>query len=84
MKYAVFLFGLGLCGVAAAQAPVAPEARIGPRNDPDEVVCINEAEIGSRLSRRRVCRTRAEWEEHRSQSRIVTERVQLQKQTGNQ
>lgn len=85
MKYAVLLFGLGLCGAAAAtQAPITSESRMGPRNDPDEIMCINEAVIGSRLSRRRVCRTRAEWEEHRAQSRIVTERVQLQKQTGNQ
>lgn len=71
---------------AFAQAPVGtPETqRSGPRGDPNEIVCVNQAEIGSRLSRRRVCRTRAQWDELAVQTRRVIERVQFEKQTGNQ
>lgn len=68
-----------------AQAPAAPATeRSGPRGDPNEIVCINQAEIGSRLARRRVCRTRAQWDELAEQTRRVIERVQFEKQTGNQ
>ena len=77
---------MGGVAAAAAQAPTLPAetTRRGPSADPNEVVCINEAEIGSRLTRRRVCRTRAQWEETHMHTRTVLERVQLQKQTGNQ
>ncbi|HWT12046.1 MAG TPA: hypothetical protein VN231_04775 [Allosphingosinicella sp.] len=65
---------------AAAQAEGNAPAR-GPDNDPNEVVCVREAEIGSRLNRRRVCRTRAEWTEHRAQYKQSVERAQQQMQT---
>jgi hypothetical protein len=58
--------------VALAQA--ADET--GPNNDPNQVVCVKEKQIGSRLSTSRVCRTRSEWEQVRIQSRQVVERVQ--------
>ncbi len=80
-----FLMGAAVVAAtaAAAQAPNAP-TRSGPDNDPEEIVCVNEQVIGSRLARRRVCRTRAEWEQLRDQTRTVVERVQFQKQTTGQ
>ena len=53
----------------------------GPDNDPSRIVCVTETVTGSRLGTRRVCRTRAEWAEHRAQSRSVIERVQYYKPT---
>ncbi|HWT13710.1 MAG TPA: hypothetical protein VN231_13230 [Allosphingosinicella sp.] len=67
---------------AVAQAPSGTSR--GPDNDPNEVVCINERVIGSRLARNRVCRTRAQWVEHRAETRKVVERVQFNKQTSEQ
>jgi hypothetical protein len=45
------------------------------------VVCVAEKQIGSRLNQRRVCRTRAEWDEHRSEHKQEVERAQQQMQT---
>ena len=87
MRKLAILSVLLVSGAAAmAQGPsVAPAAeRVGPNNDPNQVVCINQAEIGSRVSRRRVCRTRAQWDELNSQTRQVVERAQLGKQTTGQ
>jgi hypothetical protein len=75
---------LGATSVAliatAAMAQTSGDVR-GPSNDPGQIVCIKEKEIGSRVATRRVCRTRAEWEQHRSQTRQVLERVQNNKAT---
>ena len=71
---------------ALAQAPAeVPDAsRIGPNQDPNEIICVNQSEIGSRLNRRRVCRTRAEWAAHQTQYRQNLERAQNQTQTSCQ
>lgn len=67
------------------EAPDAPStAKTGPNQDPDEVVCVRENQIGSRLNQRRVCRTRAEWAEHRAQYRQNIERAQNNTQTQGQ
>lgn len=71
---------------APDQVPAAPAqddaagAR-GPNNDPNQIVCKVEQEIGSRVSRRRVCRTRAEWLAAQREVRDRTERAQQQTQT---
>ena len=83
MKKSGFLLGLAVSGTAAiSQSPTEDQAtKRGPNNDPNQIVCINEAEIGSRLTRRRVCRTRAEWVEHQRQLRQNVETAQQQKQS---
>ena len=61
-----------------------PPAETGARpldNDPNQVVCVREDRIGSRVAARRVCRTRAEWEEHRRQASQSVERAQQQGQS---
>jgi hypothetical protein len=69
-------------GAILATAALAQTSRssagtkVGPSGDPNHVICINERETGSRLSSRRVCRTRAEWEEHRAQLRAELEMIQ--------
>jgi hypothetical protein len=66
---------------SAAPDPPAPVTTGGPSNDPNEVVCVNETEIGSRVGRHRVCRTRAEWDEARRQARNSVERAQNERPT---
>ena len=74
-----------LVAASAGIAQTSPEApatqRTGVINDPDEIVCVRENVIGSRLTSRRVCRTRAEWATAREQVKQVVERVQQQMQT---
>ena len=77
---------LGIIAVtvtAAAQAPAEqPQTtQSGLNNDPNETVCVNERQIGSRVASRRVCRTRAEWTALREQQRQVVDRVQMNKAT---
>ena len=72
----IFIQGLALAAAAPAESGVRP-----PGNDPNEMICVRESQIGSRVSSRRVCRTRQEWFEVRQQARISTERAQGQLQT---
>ena len=82
----VFAIALAAGSLAAAQAPSAPASEPQPPEpqpqatrsvaDPDQIVCRNVEEIGSRLSRRRICRTRAEWADLQLQERQVVDRVQ--------
>lgn len=62
--------------VAAIAGEDDSKARKVP--DPNEVVCVSEPELGSRLVRRRQCMTRAQWAERRANDRQVVERAQVQ------
>jgi hypothetical protein len=46
----------------ATEAAAEPEVQAASAEDPNETVCRREAETGSRLAARRICRTRAQWE----------------------
>jgi hypothetical protein len=84
MKKAAFLSALLVSGVAAlAQAPAEAPAttKTGPNQDPNQIVCQTQTEIGSRLNRRRVCRTRAEWAAHQRMYRDNIEKAQQQSMT---
>ena len=65
---------------AVAQAPTGTTKR-GVDNDPNRMVCVTERVVGSRLATRRVCRTRAEWDEHRAETRREVEESQYFKPT---
>lgn len=71
----VRLWVLAVAGILPAAALAAPEASTGPL-DPNEKICENVAQIGSRLSRKRICATRAEWAERRLQDRKDAEYIQ--------
>ena len=45
-------------------------------NDPNEKVCENITVVGSRLARKRVCGTRAEWADRKLQDRQAVEKAQ--------
>jgi hypothetical protein len=82
-------FGIVAClalsaAVAAyAQAPGdTPETqKVETSGDPKQVVCLSQADIGTRLARRRVCRTREEWDQIRVEERRTVEKVQNFKAT---
>ena len=57
---------LAACGCGTLAAPLlAEQAQSKPAKDPNEKICENQSVVGSRLATRRVCATRAEWEEKR-------------------
>lgn len=59
---------------AAAQAP-APSSSTITLN---EKVCENQTTIGSRLAKKRVCATRAEWQERKRLDREAVDQAQRQ------
>lgn len=82
MNRIMVLAGTAIAAIAVAataQTPAAPAEGKDPGQD--KVVCKSITEIGSRLNRRRVCRTRAQWQEVEAQTRQVVERVQALKTT---
>ncbi|HEX8640236.1 MAG TPA: hypothetical protein VF704_03665 [Allosphingosinicella sp.] len=82
------LTGAGLVATAAVAVAQTSDGsgkgattRHGPSGAPTEVVCVRQQQIGSRLATRRVCRTRAEWEQHQAEFKQEVERAQQQMQT---
>ena len=90
MKMMAILGTVLLSSVAAiAQTPADPASgpattKRGVSGDPNEVICVQEKATGSRLGARRVCRTRAEWAEHRAEHKQEIERAQQQLQTSGE
>jgi hypothetical protein len=71
----IVLTAAALSAAAVAQTtPTPPAANKG--SDGSRVVCITDNAIGSRVNRRRVCRTEAEWALFRSQQRDVIDHQQ--------
>lgn len=69
----VYLVALMVAGAAPDGTVVAPAASTTNSN---EKICENIPEIGSRLAKKRVCATRAEWEEKRRLDREAVEQAQ--------
>jgi hypothetical protein len=72
MKKAVF--------VGLALIPAIALATTGDKQDKkrDGLICRESVETGSRLSTKRVCMSREEWEASRREARQVIERAQTQ------
>ena len=69
-----------LPALSQALAQPAAAAQASPTDkDPKEVVCETQGVLGSRLAKRRVCMTRAEWAELRREDRQALEKVQVQR-----
>jgi len=59
----IALLLMGSPAPAVPAATPAPAANARPAPDLDEVICrAAEPVLGSRVARRRICRTRAEWQ----------------------
>lgn len=62
---------------AIAESPPAaspPASQRGP--DPNQVICERQEVVGSRLQKRKVCMTRAQWADLRLQTRQDLEHAQ--------
>lgn len=68
----------GLAQVTSA-APQQQQQQPVVRGDPNEMVCEKQRELGSRLSAKRICKTRAQWASDRLENRQEVERVQTQR-----
>lgn len=71
----------GMTGTAFAQA-AAPAARAPAQAtapDPNEVICEKQEVLGSRLAKRKVCHTRAEWADLKLQDRQDLDRAQTRR-----
>jgi hypothetical protein len=72
----VSLSMLAVAIVIPAAALAASDTQSKAQPDLNEKVCENVTQIGSRLSKKRVCATRAEWAERRLQDRKDAEYIQ--------
>jgi hypothetical protein len=73
----VRLFLLAIAAMIPAAVAAAPdETRPKANSAQDEKICENVVQIGSRLSKKRICATRAEWAERRLQDRKDAEYIQ--------
>lgn len=73
----LFMFAAAGLTVAAIAAEPTPTPKKG--KDPNEKICETQGVLGSRLATRRVCATRAEWEERRQRERDIIDRTQTQR-----
>ncbi len=64
-----------LVATAYAQPPSSSQR---PPPDPNERVCQDIIQTGSRLAKKRFCGTRQEWEDKRRLDREATEKAQTQ------
>ena len=76
MKKAVFFGALFLSAAAVAQTSAARQSGTGANYDPEQIICRSIDNTGSRLSRSRLCMTRAQWDEHRRTTRQILEQTQ--------
>jgi hypothetical protein len=73
MAVAVLTFGaLAHPGTAAVYGDSAKS----PQYDPNERICENVTMLGSRIAKKRICASRAQWEEMKRQDRAVVEDAQ--------
>lgn len=73
------LFVLAAAGWATAGIAAEPTSTPKKGKDPNEKICENQEVLGSRLAVRRVCATRAEWQERRQRERDIVDRTQSQR-----
>lgn len=69
---------LAIAATIPAAAPAASQASDQTAADPNEKICESIPTIGSRLAKRRVCATRAEWEEQKRLDRQAVDQIQKQ------
>ena len=74
-RIALISAAVAALGTSAAFATADPARKT--QRDPNEVVCEKQRELGSRVSVKRVCMTRAEWAERRRLDRMEIEKAQV-------
>lgn len=73
-----------LLSTSAGAAPDPGSAKQAPikAGDPNERVCEDIVMTGSRIASKRVCMTRAQWAEHRTDDRDAIEKAQRSPNVG--
>lgn len=66
---------LAAAPVANAQSPNPSQQK--PAADPNERICEDVTQTGSRLATKRFCATRAEWEDKKRQDKEAVEKAQM-------
>jgi len=69
----VYVVALAMAGTPPAQAVASPA---DSATNPNEKICESIVPLGSRLAKKRVCATRAEWDERRRLDREVVDQAQ--------
>ena len=62
--------------VSIAEPAQVPSSKAGPPADPNQKVCEDITQIGSRLATKRICATRSEWEQKRRDDRDTVDEIQ--------
>jgi len=75
LQMAFNLLAVSACAVLAAPLS-AEQSSSKPAKDPNARICEDLSMVGSRLAVRRVCATRAEWEEKRRLDRDAIDQAQ--------
>jgi len=68
---------VGLLSLSGNSTPKQSPSQQKPAADPNERVCEDIVQTGSRLATRRFCATRSEWEEKKRQDRDAVDKAQL-------
>jgi len=76
---AVLLLGAAAPSFAQTQPAAAPTTTEKQADDLNKLVCEKQESTGSRLAKKRICLTKAQWAERRLQDRQELERVQMQR-----
>jgi hypothetical protein len=67
---------LAAASAAAAQPDQASSLSTRPKADPNQKICEDVTQVGSRLATKRICATRAQWAEMRKQDRDTVDDAQ--------
>jgi len=83
----ILMFLSALCwaasaSVAAADPAPVPSQTAQPKLDPNQRICEDVTQVGSRLSTKRICATRAQWAEMRKQDRETVDNAQRSANVG--
>lgn len=76
MRHVASMILLALAVPAQATAADDPSKANVVASNPDDKVCENITQVGSRIATKRFCGTRAEWEARQKQDRDVVEDAQ--------
>src|SRR5438105_14711034 len=70
------------CSSLAAAAPDQPSQNARPKLDPNQRICEDVTQVGSRLATKRICATRSEWAAQKKADRETVDAIQRSPNTG--
>ena len=71
----IFPLRTGYLPPGSARSAAAPAQEADPKAAAKEkIVCVDQTETGSRLSKRKICQTASQWEQQRKDARDMLER----------